>query len=88
MKDFIQNQGENQENLKISFGVFRNAPQRTSVDFVWELPPALSSPEVKLVKENNLANGISPNKINTLLAYGLSSQSCLNFSPLSAGTVF
>jgi len=30
----------------------------------------LSSPEVKLVKENNLANGISPNKINTLLAPG------------------
>ena len=48
----------------------QNYTQRSSVDFVWELPPALSSPEVKLVKENNLANGISPNKINTLLAAG------------------
>ena len=37
MKDFIQNQGENQENLKISFGVFRNAPQRSTVQIAGEL---------------------------------------------------
>lgn len=61
---------------------------RSGVDFVWALPQAVSSPEVELVKERNQANGISPNKISTLLAYGLSGQSCLNFGSLSASTAF
>jgi hypothetical protein len=44
--------------------------------------------ESKISKSENSTNGISPNKINTLLAYGLSSQSCLNFILLSARAVF
>ena len=44
MKDFIQNQGENQENLKISFGVFRNAPQRSAVCAVGDFGATNLSP--------------------------------------------
>ena len=60
MKDFIQNQGENQENLKISFGVFRNAPQRSSVYFVWELTPTVLSPESKISKSEELCKRNQP----------------------------
>ena len=69
----------------MSVGISWHYPQRSSVDFVWELPPVLLSPEVKLIKENNLANGISPNKINTLLAAGFY---CRRRVTINIGIVF